>query len=518
VAILHWELCTIHQEFKQEVVVHRDTSSLWQTTSRSGFGSSTTATTLTTSDQPFFPPSPSWYPQFLPNHHHHHYDANNNNPTFTQPSTPQCAPIHVPVDPALRPGRRTIQLLFQTSTIPDVNTQPGRGYSLQGLTAFDGQLHLGYGDSVENSGPLSMHSYHPWTGTWTYRGMLGTEELRVFRIWYNAQNQPQRLYTPEIDAHGDDRRTQAVVYQLECGWAAQWTTSGTPIDGSAHVYDLHLGTPTRNSSPSSSSGGNHTPTTPTLWASTGSRTNKSARLVESVDNGQTWYDVYRVPVVQNAYSRIYFIGRTSYMDFVWGRVNVHKSEQDGAFALVRYHTPKDDKLDNNNNTSTMTTTQFRRIRNLPITIPEGQPPFMPQLRPIVHQDYMVLVAHPYRFGPHVGTYQVEGYNLVPIQPWPTMEEDDGKENTNDSTGIVTWTFDDQQDHLYILTTCCNDVAQVWRTTSLASGQWESIVHLGTLPDNDMYFSMTLLYNDLYLGTDQGNIYVVKEIYQPAGGT
>lgn len=435
-----------------------------------------------------------------------------------------CLSNHIPVNPHI-PGRRDLSLLHTRQEIPDINTQPGEGFMIQALTAFDGHLHLAYGDSGENSGPLSLHAYQPATGLWTYKGLLGTEELRLFRPYYYHNQQHGVLYTPEIDAHGDERRRQSGVYQLECGTTSQWTTTGGPIYGSAHVYDVEV-------MPSSD------PSTPLLWASMGSRTGDVGRLVVSHNGGTNWTDVYRIPVDPHAFSRIYFIGiLPGVLVYVWGRIIRHVAGDDESiqetFARVWYL----DGID-------LTTRQsykdanFQNITNLDIAAPPDVAAdpheLSPYIRPVIYRNEMRLVAHAFRFGPHLGSYELQGTQLVPADPWPRMDQanrniqinqngrgggsSDGEEEPEeDTTELVAWMEDEQHGHLIVLMECCGGHAGVYRTNAtFSSGHqaWEEIVHLDPPADEDRYLSLALLNNDLYLGTAQGNLYVVQEIYQP----
>jgi hypothetical protein len=429
-------------------------------------------------------------------------DIDTTSPIATTRDANGCAPIAIPVHHG-RPGRREWSLLAARKDIPDVNTQTGEGWRIHGLGAFDGQLHLAYGDIVRNTGPLYMHAYSPSEGTWTYKGMLDTEELRVFR--HDVARGV--LYTPETDAHSEERRTQGVVYQLKCGVAQQWSTAGKPINGSAHVYDLSL-FPSRPSD-----------TVATLWAGTGSRTGDSGIVVESRDGGFTWTEVYRLPVYSDAYSRIYYIAYTDELVYLFGRIVRHPAKQKGSDAkaanlphrlvqsvgLVRYHNE----------------TEFRPIDNFEVTAPpsslaDEQGQVHGYVEPIVHGNVLYLVAYAGWKEYYLGTFTFEKgtTTLMPTKPWPRMNSE---EDEYDMTVVLDWTIDQAHDTILVLMECCGGNIAVYRAKSIASGNWEELVRLPPLTTedgNDYYRTLTMLQNDLYLGTDNGNLYIVKEIDQP----
>lgn len=424
--------------------------------------------------------------------------------TATSSSSPLsssvCAPISVPVHDQTW-GTQHWQLLFARDEIPGVATQrvnvgEETGFAIQGLVAFDGRLHLAYGDMDYNTGPIEMFAYDPVVATaagggaaaakglWIYLGTLGTEEVRFLRP--AAAQHGGVLYAPETDAHDQVvRDTQGVVYQLQCG-AFSWSIAGLPIVPSAHNYDLAI-----------------LPGTGDLVVSTGSRHGSAAQLAISRDQGQTWTESYRHPTPANKYSRIYFVGTTEDFWFIYGEVCGNGDSR--PFALIRYFNDKDDD-------------SFQSIDTINTTAPADatSPNDWPFLVPVIHQNEMIVAAYVGGFpkGRHIASYRVVGREFVPIDPWPKVVEDDST-----SSELVAWTPDtvDPKNRLLVLMKSRdNGKAAVFRTNSLAGGVWERALLLDQLLDeDDEYLSLALLLNDLYLGTKQGNLYIVREFYKPA---
>lgn len=463
----------------------------------------------------------NWQRDPPPIHHEDTFkqrDPDNDGSTLA--SSPSCAPISIPVNQYAR-GARQQALLFRRDDIPDVNTQPQSGSAIQALTAFDGRLHLAYGDSSDNTGPISMHAWDPLLRMWIYTGLLATEEVRHFRTHGDDNDDGNHvLYTPEIDAHGEERRSRCVVYQMTCEsgrenatatHSATWSVMGNPLVGAAHIYDLAV-------LPDS-----------TLLVSTGSRHGGAAVLASTRDRGQTWNDVYRVPTSPEAYSRIYYMGVTDELLYIWGRLL--QRDADETFAMVWWHGKTNDRHEY---TRPSTDATFQPIANLDTATPPDHPDDPPCIVPIVLGDDMILVAFGRRppAGPHVGTYRVRRDDdgttstLVSVtEPWPGIHDD--SDDDSDDTELVAWTTTTTTDHtprLLVLLRCCDGVAAVVGIDSLDpppvpvvhddGDTWRETVILDPLPDrDDAYISLALLRNDLYLGTRQGNLYIVREFFK-----
>eukprot|EP00977_Amphora_coffeiformis_P018953 scaffold6807_cov220-Amphora_coffeaeformis.AAC.21 len=391
-------------------------------------------------------------------------------------STTACAPTTVPVqDDAW--GAQRHEMLFAREQIPGVSSQPNdghqTGFAIEGLVAFDGRLHMAYGDMDWNTGPIEMFAWDPQRAQWIYVGDVGSEEIRFLRKTETA------LYAPETDAHDEVvRRTQGLVYKLECG-AYSWAITGDPIVPSAHNYDLAV-----------------LPRSGDLLVSTGSRHGAAAQLAISRDQGKTWSEFYRIATPQDHYSRIYFIGATEDFIFIYGTVLGGKYSV--PFASIRY---KDED-------------KFQIIGNINITAPinSTSPDQWPYLVPVIHKNEMIVAAYLHHFpgrGGHVASYRVAGRHFAPADPWPKIDETARSE-------LVAWTQDMDPNKLLVLMKEAQGLAAVFRTDSLAGDPvWDRAILLDPLDNGDEYISLAILLNDLYLGTKQGNLYVVREFYKPA---
>ena len=375
-----------------------------------------------------------------------------------------CADITIPVKDEW--GARRLELLFRREQIPDINLQPTKnGQILRSLWAFDGRLHLGYGDETNNTGPISMHAWDPTQQAWVFLGTLYTEQMKHFRPG------PGVLYSPEADAKGEERSNG--VYELKCG-SMSWSFAGNPINGSAHLYDLAVQ-------------GSR------ILVGTGSRSHKPAFLMASDDQGETWMELFRHESPPGMYSRIYNVGATDNVTFVSGRVKQHGESKSG-FAYIRYTGEA----------------SFEPISNMEIASPQNSSK-LPYLVPVTHRQEMVITAFtltPPR-GQNHGSYRISGKELIVDDPWPKIN---GKQ-----CSLENWAPDPNQDRLLVLMQCSDRSAGVFRTASLERDPvWETALLLPPLKDDgDTFTSMSLLLNDLYLGTRHGNLYIVQELYRPA---
>ena len=109
-------------------------------------------------------------------------------------------------------------------------------------------------------------------------------------------------------------------------------------------------------------------------------------------------------------------------------------------------------------------------------------------------------------GAHLESYRVLGRRLVPSDPWPKINDKQSE--------LVAWTQDADPNKLLVLMQCCQGVVAVFCTNSFQKERivWERALLLERpLPDDDDYLSVTLLLNDLYLGTRNGNSYKVLQV-------
>ena len=450
-----------------------------------------------------------------------------------------CAPITIPVNDQ-KWGRQTHELLFRRDQIPGLNLQEQQGkqinnekdeekkerrFILKALTAFDGRLHMGYGDENLNTGPIPMHAYDPLLngggGEWVYLGTIPTEEIRSFRLGSNGQT----LYTPELDGHGDDRRTTVGVYHLTCGSNAGWSMLGNPINQSAHNYELAV-----------VQGRNKDDGQDRILVGTGARDNQPAFVMASDNAGKTWEEFFRLDpsdltlppnYTEHVILRVHTIGVTHHGQRIF--VSARDKKTHLFFAYIYDQTNNTTLTTTTTTTAIATATPFQPITNLNITLrnDSDRPPY---LIPVILQDEMILIARTYAppMGHYLGSYRLVGTELVPADSvWPMVP------NTIDGfvtrkrklrrpgrslrmTSVVYWTPDvDANRLLVLLQNEKTGVAGVYRLSSLQPNpDWEQALLLARLPENDRYVSMALLQNDLYLGTWRGQLYVVREFYQP----
>jgi hypothetical protein len=426
-----------------------------------------------------------------------HLINDNNDNSITIPNSSSCADITVPVKDD-EWGARKFELLFRREEIPGIREQKVEfGRIIKSLIAFDGLLHYGYGDETDNTGPIAMFAYDPLAvdkdSSWVYLGTINSEEVRFFRRdpWGGV------LYTPEIDGHGENRHDFAHIYHLTCGKKGYWTTLGNPIHGTAHNYDLAV-------FPQQQPGHSR------LLVGTGARTNMPAFLMTSTNQGKTWRELVRVDSLKDTFWRIYNIGafniNNSTAIFLSGR----NKKKRVSFARIYYEEAG----------------SFQPFTNLKITLRKDSDR-RPYLVPLLLNDDLYLVAHTSPFHSpepnedfHIGTYRIEGTKLIKENPWPTIF--DGEE-----AELVCWTIDDHSSInklLVLMKDKKHDVAGVFRlidsipspsSNHNSSMAWKLAVLLDRPGTDDGYSAMTLFRNDLYLGTLQGNLYIVREFYKPA---
>ena len=112
-------------------------------------------------------------------------------------------------------------------------------------------------------------------------------------------------------------------------------------------------------------------------------------------------------------------------------------------------------------------------------------------------------------GRYLASYRISGRCLVQIDPWTKINGE-----KSELVGSLDKRCRARQD-VGNMMRCCHGAVAIFRTDSLKDPVWEDAVNLRTLPDNDDYQSMTVLLNDLYLGTRHGNLYILRELYKPA---
>ena len=285
-----------------------------------------------------------------------------------EPDPSLCSTITVPVLEG--PGAQVLELVAAREAIPGLAEQPStHGQILGTLFAFDGRVHLGYGDYSDNTGPIAMSAWDPLEAAFVDYGILPTEELLWFRPGVGT------LYSPAADPDG--HQESGGIYRLDCGSEA-WHV-GTPIPGAVHVYDV-----ARQGD--------------TIYVGTGSLTGAPALLMASQDHGESWTEVLRRESAADRFSRFYFVGATPEQLFVSGQDSPAPGT---AFAWLRQGAG-----------------EFTPLLDPPAGL----------LVPIVLGDAMVIAAfsgNPGR-GSYSSSYRIEGTSFVADAPWPQLAGSDAE--------------------------------------------------------------------------------------------
>jgi hypothetical protein len=279
-----------------------------------------------------------------------------------EPDPELCAPIAIEVLDAA--GPRELELLALREDIPGIADQPtARGQILGGLAAFDGRLHLGYGDYSENTGPIDMYAWEPPAEDFVFLGTLPTEEVQWFRPGDGT------LYVPATDP--DEHQGSGGVYRLDCG-STDWHV-GTSIEGAVHVYEV------------AQLDGD-------IFVGTGSLTAEPAQVMRSSDHGQSWTEFHRRESPAGKFSRFYFLGATSDTLFMSGR--------DHPDPLTSF-------------AWTYRNGEFTELVD---------PPSLSLVPVIVGEDMVIanFSGDPGR-GSYLSSYRVEGAQFVPDDPWPQVD-------------------------------------------------------------------------------------------------
>lgn len=355
-------------------------------------------------------------------------------------------------EPAATPQAQALELVALRTEIPGLAAQPtARGQVLGSLFAFDGRVHLGYGDYSDNTGPILSVAWNDALGDFDALGVLPTEEVQWFRPGL------AELYVPAIDPDG--HQESGGVYRLDCA-SSSWVVA-TPIAGAVHVYDV-----ARQGE--------------SIYASTGSLTGAPALVVRSDDRGDSWTEVLRRESASDRFSRFYTLGATSSLLFAWGEDSPAPHEP---YAYVRQGAG-----------------EFEAIA-MPTTNP---------LHPIVLTDAMVLAEFTGTPGrsSYVATYRIEGSALVEIEPWPTLASGSAVPLTwtYEGASLVVLLRDDDGTLAVQRTTDLTlgpdgfePLATIDPLPPDPMGVAESFV------------SAAAMHGDLYLGTSLGSLYVLREL-------
>ncbi len=275
---------------------------------------------------------------------------------------PECAPVVIPV--LNEPGERSFEPLATRAEIPGLADQPtATGQILRSLAAFDGRLHLGYGDYSQNTGPIPMFAFEPASAQFIELGILSTEQVT------GLVHDGTHLYASAVDPVG--HQAEGGAFRLPCGDSG-WL-EGAAISGAVHVYGT-------------------TVFEERIYVGTGSLEGQPARLMSSADAGASWDEEFRQESPAGRFTRFYYLGGKGTQFFVSGHSQPAPVE---SFAWVRE------------------SGTFVSVSGVPDT---------GYLAPVVFADRMV-VAHTNGdtgAGRHLGTFALEADILVPTSPFPTV--------------------------------------------------------------------------------------------------
>lgn len=116
------------------------------------------------------------------------------------------------------------------------DTVPETARSIHDLYPFNHGIYLGYGDGMENLGPVALVSFQADSGEWQYHGMLQEHFVRCFRRIGNE------LYIPGSEPYEGFQGSKYIrnydfgnVYRLyEDGGYAKYRT----VPGALHIQDI----------------------------------------------------------------------------------------------------------------------------------------------------------------------------------------------------------------------------------------------------------------------------------------
>ncbi len=90
-------------------------------------------------------------------------------------------------------GERNLELVASANEMPGIKDKPLSGQKISDLEAYQGRLFIGYGDLVNNVGPIPVLSYNPEDNSFDASFTADEEELFNFRIFDDT------LYVPGTD-------------------------------------------------------------------------------------------------------------------------------------------------------------------------------------------------------------------------------------------------------------------------------------------------------------------------------
>lgn len=347
------------------------------------------------------------------------------------------------------PGARRLVQLASIGDIPGVAGQATeRGRAIGTLAPFGARVYLGYGDYSNNTGPIPTVAYDIRDAGFIVGSTLSTEEVLDF------QTHGGYLFAADLDPRGHE--ALGSVFRL--GAREDWRTM-PDIPGAVHTFGM-------------------TQFDGELYVGTGSVDAGVARVAATDDAGQSWHDAHSTQSLAGEFTRYTHLGATQDELFASGRVYSATSSRPFAYSLQNG--------------------EWHELSGVPN---DGY------LVPLALSDELFML----RFsgdrgkgGTHLDTYQREGDQLLPSNPFPTDER------------LVNWSIETRAD---------DHPARAWILSTRGAGQavyvadhaseWELVVELPELSDADSYTAIAYLDNSVYLGTKAGAFFAIEDVFMLA---
>jgi hypothetical protein len=177
----------------------------------------------------------------------------------------------------LLPGHAATGGFVKIAVHPQAIQQAGAGQPLRILQAWDGKIWAGYGDWINNTGPIAITPFDPATGTFAAAPSI-VDQTEAIERWVVIGD---KLYAPSADPRGGFSTDFAVG--TASGGSGPWSQSGAV--GMTHAFDMATLTGTD------------------LWL-VGSQVN-DAVIYRSLDGGATWQSSYRISGTERKGLRFY---------------------------------------------------------------------------------------------------------------------------------------------------------------------------------------------------------------------
>lgn len=361
------------------------------------------------------------------------------------------------------PGARHFVVIAEPGEVPGVANQPTqRGRGIAALAPFGAHLYLGYGDFSENTGPIIDVSYNVQQARFQAREPLETEEILDFQLHAG------QLFAAELDPRGHEALGSVLRTGPDAGGA--WRAM-PDIPGAVHTFGM------------AEFGGE-------LFVGTGSVEGGTARVAVTNDGGETWRDSHTTASPPGVFTRYTHLGATSSELFVSGRIHGDPSTP---FAYI---------YDGE---------QWGAVSDLPS---DGF------LIPLVLDDQFFILQFSGdrgKGGHELGSYSIAeapagdtGPSRALVPHEPLLAE----------ATCTNWSQAPGTDHIpprtWVLTERSDGTEAVYLAESATD--WQLVRELPSLPDADSFTSIAYLDDTLYLGTAQGGLCAVEEIFELENGT